>query len=292
MPIHNCIQVGLENEYFKEKLTEFYKENKRLKEEVSNLVKQNDELILKHCENLNKKEACSQTPEVSEAPRSSKCNVCKLKSTENDSTKPTVDADIYNKLNKKSYVKLCEMQHNLLKRYEDEVNSNAVKQDLINRMKIELDQLEANCKSYQTELSDLKVKLEDMSQLEVKQKSLVIDLETYKMKCQKYKQELSCFDDTFFNEIEDLKYNYHEAIKLNKYYEQLSKDKELKPGCKKVSKKNNRVKFDLDESNEMKAFSDSIINEFGEFGNDKKDTFLEYDLDFSNVQDFSFQDRF
>jgi hypothetical protein len=32
--IHDCLQATLQNEYFKEKLTQFYKENKRLKEEL------------------------------------------------------------------------------------------------------------------------------------------------------------------------------------------------------------------------------------------------------------------
>lgn len=38
LPIHNCVKIGLENEYFKEKLTEFYKENKKLKEEIQRLT--------------------------------------------------------------------------------------------------------------------------------------------------------------------------------------------------------------------------------------------------------------
>lgn len=40
--MHNCIKVSLENDYFKEKLTEFYKENKKLKEQVQRLVKENE----------------------------------------------------------------------------------------------------------------------------------------------------------------------------------------------------------------------------------------------------------
>ena len=34
-PIHNCIQVSLENDYFRQKLTEYYKQNKLLKEQLS-----------------------------------------------------------------------------------------------------------------------------------------------------------------------------------------------------------------------------------------------------------------
>jgi hypothetical protein len=36
-PYHNCIQVTLENNYFKEKLKQFYVENKSLKEKLSQL---------------------------------------------------------------------------------------------------------------------------------------------------------------------------------------------------------------------------------------------------------------
>jgi hypothetical protein len=37
LPIHNCVQTALENDYFKEKLTEFYKENKKLKQQLAGL---------------------------------------------------------------------------------------------------------------------------------------------------------------------------------------------------------------------------------------------------------------
>jgi hypothetical protein len=42
--IHNCVQTSLENDYFKEKLTEFYKENKKLQEQLNKLKTENCEL--------------------------------------------------------------------------------------------------------------------------------------------------------------------------------------------------------------------------------------------------------
>jgi cell division septum initiation protein DivIVA len=39
-PYHNCIQVALENDYFKGKLKQFYVENKSLKEKLSQLENQ------------------------------------------------------------------------------------------------------------------------------------------------------------------------------------------------------------------------------------------------------------
>lgn len=140
------------------------------------------------------------------------------------------------------------MQHNLLKKYEDEVNLNAVKQDLINKMKIELDQYEVKVKEYELQFSDLRSKAEELEKLETKQKSLLIDLETYKVKCQKYKEELKHFDDDFFDEIEKLKNKYDEAVKLNKYYEKFLSEKDLFyliADNKQCAKKKNRVKFDL-----------------------------------------------
>lgn len=41
-PIHNCIHASLENEYFKQKLTDYYKENRRLKEEIKLLRTQSE----------------------------------------------------------------------------------------------------------------------------------------------------------------------------------------------------------------------------------------------------------
>jgi hypothetical protein len=57
--------------------------------------------------------------------------------------------------------------------------------------------------------------------LDAKHRSLLLDLESCKIKCDKYKQSLKYFDDNFFNEIESLKKRHDEAVKLNKYYEYL-----------------------------------------------------------------------
>jgi hypothetical protein len=111
------------------------------------------------------------------------------------------------------------MQHNLLKKYQDEVNANTVKQDLINHMNLELDEYEEKCKSFLMQIDELKQRLESLINLEDKYKHLLIDHEELKIKCKTYKNELKCFDDKFFEEIEDLKYNYAESVKLNKYYE-------------------------------------------------------------------------
>ena len=158
------------------------------------------------------------------------------------------------------------MQHNLLKKYEDEVNSNAVKQDLINHMKIEIDQLESNAKFLECENTDLKKKLDIKETNESKLKTLKLDLESYKIKCKKYKNILKCFDENFFDELEDLKANFYESVKLNKHYENLFKKiekkgfiQEAKKGKNKLrDKKRNRVKFAL--SSDEKC-GDSDLND-------------------------------
>lgn len=137
------------------------------------------------------------------------------------------------------------MQHNLLKKYEDEVNLNAVKQDLINHMKIEIDQLTQKCQEKENETSELAKRLEQLDELKENFKSLLLDYETCKIKCKKYKTELKCFDEKFFDELEDLKYNFYESIKLNKHYEQLlfKLDKSDLIDDGSTCKKKNRVKF-------------------------------------------------
>jgi hypothetical protein len=171
------------------------------------------------------------------------------------------------------------MQHNLLKKYEDEVNSNAVKQDLINHMKIELDQYEAKCKSYESDIQNLHVQLENVLHLEAKQKSLLLDLESYKIKCEKYKKSLKYFDDNFFNEIENLKHMHDEAVKLNKYYEHLlfRGDRHnliLKNLTNKKPK--NRVKFAVEGRTNEENMSDNHENE-GDFG--EYDSIVDKSLD-------------
>ena len=114
-------------------------------------------------------------------------------------------------------------------------------------MKIELDQLGDKCSEYETEIDTLTKNLKNFNELEIKNKKLMIELEKYKLKYQKYKNELKCFDEKFFDEIEDLKYNYYESLKLNKYYvnllvEQHKRDLILS----KPKKQKNRVKFAMD----------------------------------------------
>jgi hypothetical protein len=146
------------------------------------------------------------------------------------------------------------MHHNLLKKLENEVNDNTVKQDLINHMKLELDQLEAKCVKYESQIESLYAKIENLKETDSQNKKLSIELESYRIKCQKYKNELKCFDEKFFEEIEDLKYKYCEAVKLNKHYEKilLENQKETnKNGAK------NRVKFAIDFEENSKTADDN-----------------------------------
>lgn len=273
--IHDCLQASLQNEYFKEKLTEFYKENKRLKEELTELKRLRTLSVTK-----DQNEMSTQTQSECDSNQrlrgSTTCSVCidrgtvnksgkTLKSTSSTSMqekyRPNTitatsteqsndfDNDMFNKKNKKSYVKLCEMQHNLLKKYEDEVNSNAVKQDLINHMKLELDQLNEVVKKSELEKSELMKRIGQLDELETSFKSMLLDYENCRIKCRKYKAELKCFDEKFFDELEDLKYNFYESIKLNKHYENLlfklnKNELMVDTGSQKPK---NRVKFAADE---------------------------------------------
>ncbi len=66
-PIHNCLQANLENEYYKEKLTEFYKENKYLKEKLKDFQNQNDQLKQLTTKHRLSREVCTQTTTESKA---------------------------------------------------------------------------------------------------------------------------------------------------------------------------------------------------------------------------------
>ena len=131
------------------------------------------------------------------------------------------------------------MQHTLLKKYENEVNSNAVKQDLINHMKLELDSLESNKNELELELNEMKKKLDYFTDLDSKHKSLVLDNESLKLKVKKYKSDLKYFDQSFFDDLEELKRKYDESIQLNKHYEkilyELNKPNLVKNNNKKVT---------------------------------------------------------
>lgn len=113
------------------------------------------------------------------------------------------------------------MQHTLLKKYEDEVNSNAVKQDLINHMKLEIDGLESKNNELEQELIELKKKLDSFADLDTKYKRLILDNESLKLKLKRYKTDLKFFDKSFFDSLEELKRRYDESIELNKHYEKL-----------------------------------------------------------------------
>ncbi len=162
------------------------------------------------------------------------------------------------------------MQHSLLKKYENEVNSNAVKQDLINHMKLELDSLESAKNNVEQENIELRQRLETFQDLDVKHKTLVLDYESCRLKCKKYKNELKCFDKSFFDELEELKKNYEDSIKLNKHYEnllyELNRQNLIIVDKRKNAKK--EVKFaidsDLDEDEDgqvsecLKSFSSDL----------------------------------
>jgi len=267
-PLHNCFQTELEIKYFKEKLTEFFIENKNLKSQIvcldakradtkknekSTQTSSNASTDAVQQDKTNILKPFTKIPIYTSNPR---CLKCISKSSVSVQTKAvnTFDNDTYNQQNKKSYVKLCEMHHNLLKKLENEVNDNTVKQDLINHMKLELDQLEAKCVKYESQIESLYAKIENLKETDSQNKKLSIELESYRIKCQKYKNELKCFDEKFFEEIEDLKYKYCEAVKLNKHYEKilLENQKETnKNGAK------NRVKFAIDFEENPKIADDN-----------------------------------
>jgi hypothetical protein len=209
------------------------------------------------------------------------------------------------------------MQHNLLKKYEDEVNSNAVKQDLINHMKLEIDQLNHTVKKSESENGELMKRLSQLDELEASFKSMLLDYENCRLKCKKYKAELKCFDEKFFDELEDLKYNFYESIKLNKHYENLlfKLDKsELMIDPDTKQKKKNRVKFaansevdteglgsrkkkdktrrlsDLKQSFESmnRSFKDSLVCD--SFPNDSEVGDLETEDDEGSGTDFNYED--
>ena len=277
-PLHNCFQTELEIKYFKEKLTDFFLENKKLKSQLVYLEAKNVE--------TQRIDASCQTSNVSIESLADKANIlkpftkipiytsnprclkCIAKSSVSVQTKAvnTFDNDSFNQQNKKSYVKLCEMHHNLLKKLENEVNDNTVKQDLINHMKLELDQLEAKCVKYETNIESLYAKIEKLKETDLQNKKLSIELESFKIKCQKYKNELKFFDEKFFEEIEDLKFKYCEAVKLNKHYEKILMDNQKDVNKSTVK---NRVKFAIDnDSDILKSESEKVsekTNEYNQF---------------------------
>lgn len=96
-PIHNCLQANLENEYYKEKLTEFYKENKKLKEQLRLALNENDKLKSVQIDISKKSDSSTQTNCKEE---SKKCSVCEK--TKNCSKTSSLENDVYNKQNKVS----------------------------------------------------------------------------------------------------------------------------------------------------------------------------------------------
>ncbi|RNA02430.1 hypothetical protein BpHYR1_027044 [Brachionus plicatilis] len=255
---HNCLKINLENEYFKEKLTEFYKENKKLKEELSKF------------KNYSKSTTAVQTDTIQLSQKdyktnsTNKCTVCKtnLKQkniSKNSSDQSESNLEKYNQVNKKSYVKLCEMHQNLLKKYEDEVNSNAVKLDLVNKMKVELDKYESRCKFYENEMNSLRKKIDNMHEIELKNKQLLIDLESYKYKCQSYQENLKLFDDDFFIDIENLKNNYDKAVKLNNYYKKLLEKNKIQDVKNKDFKIDEFGTNQNEKCSKIKQFTKEII---------------------------------
>ena len=178
------------------------------------------------------------------------------------------------------------MQHNLLKKYQDEVNANTVKQDLINHMNLELEEYETKCKNFLMQIDELKQRLELMINLEDKYKKLLIDHEELKIKCKTYKNELKCFDEKFFEEIEDLKYNYAESVKLNKYYEFVLNQMKRKKNCENMLqdssnsddmiKEKHHVKFvDIDQSSNDEEEEKEEDSKYQQSSSDSEINFLE-----------------
>ncbi len=142
-----------------------------------------------------------------------------------------------------------------------------MKQDLINHMSLELQDYEAKCGQQSKQIDELRSILDSASDFEAKYNKLIIDYESVKFKCQKYKKELKCFDEKFFDEIEDLKYNYNQAVQLNKHYEEvllrLHSNKgglSLNNTSNVKSKKKNKVKFNFeDDKNRSDDCSDDEL---------------------------------
>ena len=111
-----------------------------------------------------------------------------------------------------------EIHNNLLKRHEKEIYSNAIDKVTIDRLKVELNELEVKCKKLEKEKLDL---LQKQTKLDYNTKvnDLIAKLKEYKIKYKKCLGELRCFDEKFFDEIEDIKYYLQESLKLNDYYE-------------------------------------------------------------------------
>ena len=109
-PIHNCLKANLENEYYKEKLTEFYKENKSLKEKLKEFQNQNDQLKQLTTKHRVSREVSTQTTNDSkitisaalvEKYNQSSCSVCDRKTP--NTSNPLVnnaDNELFNKQNK------------------------------------------------------------------------------------------------------------------------------------------------------------------------------------------------
>lgn len=75
--IHDCLQASLENEYFKEKLTEFYKENKKLKEEVAELKRLRTLCVRSEDNEVSTQTQCEPDSNVNQRLRgSTTCSVC------------------------------------------------------------------------------------------------------------------------------------------------------------------------------------------------------------------------
>ena len=131
-PLHNCIQTNLENQYYREKLTDFYKENRNLKEQLNILISKKEDP-----KSTPKNEVSIQTGDYIETPKnipkiqisssttsklqktinSTYCSVCARPSSKyNESNiqtqtnkvttgSNTCDDDMYNKQNKVSFNK-------------------------------------------------------------------------------------------------------------------------------------------------------------------------------------------
>lgn len=75
--IHDCLQASLQNEYFKEKLTDFYKENKRLKEEVAELKRLRTLGVRRDESEVSTQTQCEPDSNVNQRLRgSTTCSVC------------------------------------------------------------------------------------------------------------------------------------------------------------------------------------------------------------------------
>ena len=178
----------------------------------------------------------------------------------------------------------------MLKRHEKEINANAIQKVTIDRLRADINDLESKCKTLEKDKLDL---LQKQTKMDYNEKTidLMNKLKYYKNKYKKCLSELKCFDEKFFEEIEDIKYFLQESLKLNEYYENLlhvsnGEGRKMSEKFKKMSifvKNKNEDPKNTRESDVVKSI-ESIRSSYSTSINDDE-RFYESDNDASNYED-------